>query len=91
MTLDEAIGLLQGLTALQIRAFVRSRLTACEAEQYDALAHGVSYEVLVLVSARALVLHREHSGDTESNYPSSRTPLPEASSRAEPRRCCRTH
>ncbi len=91
MTLDEAIGLLQGLTAFQIRAFVRSRLTACEAEEYDALARGVSYDVLVLVSARALVMHREPFGDSEFIYPSSGTPLPETSSRGEPRRCCRSH
>jgi len=91
MTFEEAIGLVQGLTAFQIRVFVRARLTACEAQQYDALARGVSYDVLVLVSARALVMHREPFGDAESIYPSSGAPLPEMSSRGEPRRCCRSH
>jgi hypothetical protein len=54
MKLDEAMLLLQGLTAPEIRDFVRARLAPTEANNFDVLSENVSHEVLLLVSARAL-------------------------------------
>jgi hypothetical protein len=54
MKLDEAMLLLQGLTAPEIRDFVRARLAPTEADNFDVLSENVSHEVLLLVSARAL-------------------------------------
>lgn len=54
MRLDEAMTLLQGLTADEIRNLMRSRLTPNDAETFEVLIENVSHDVLVLVSARAL-------------------------------------
>jgi hypothetical protein len=54
MKLDDAILLLQGLSAREIREFVRARLPPPEAEGFDVLIRNVSRDVLVLVSARVL-------------------------------------
>jgi hypothetical protein len=54
MRLDQAMMLLQGLTASEIREYMRTRLPPREAETFDVLIENVSHEVLLLVSARAL-------------------------------------
>jgi hypothetical protein len=54
MRLDEAMTLLEGLTAREIREFMRARLSPSEAEAFETLIESVSRDVLLLVSARAL-------------------------------------
>jgi hypothetical protein len=54
MKLDDAILLLEGLSAREIRDFMRARLAPTDADNYDVLIRNVSRDVLVLVSARAL-------------------------------------
>ena len=54
MKLEEAMKLLQGLNAGEIREFMRARLAPDEAHSFDILIENVSHDVLLLVSARAL-------------------------------------
>jgi hypothetical protein len=54
MKLDEAMLLLKGLTAPEIRDFMHARLAPTEADTFDVQIANVSHEVLLLVSARAL-------------------------------------
>lgn len=61
MTLDEAMTRLRGLTTREIREFMRPHLSAREAESFEVLVQNVSYEVLLLVSARALTRLAERS------------------------------
>jgi hypothetical protein len=54
-TIEEALALVAGLTSEQIRAFMATQLASQEAVSFETMTAGVSHEVLVLVSARALV------------------------------------
>ncbi len=60
MTMDDAMALLQGLTAQQVRTLVLTRLTHEEAAQYDVMTRAVSYDVLLLVSARTILRQGRH-------------------------------
>jgi len=55
---DEAMGLLRGLSANEIRAHLRAKLNPKEADSFDVLTANVSHEVLLFVSARALTRMR---------------------------------
>jgi hypothetical protein len=59
------MALLEGMTAREIRDFIRARLDPREADRFDALVENVSHEVLLLVSARALT--RTNGGGRISN------------------------
>jgi hypothetical protein len=60
MKLDEAMLLLEGLSAREIRDFMRARLPPTDADNYDMVIKNLSRDVLVLVSARALTRLAAH-------------------------------
>ncbi|MDP9037130.1 MAG: hypothetical protein M3O50_20215 [Myxococcota bacterium] len=60
MTMEDAMALLQGLTTQQMRTLVLTRLTHDEAARYDVLTRAVSYDVLLLVSARTILRQGRH-------------------------------
>ncbi|MCL2449581.1 MAG: hypothetical protein FWD17_11595 [Polyangiaceae bacterium] len=55
MRLDQAMTLLRGLSSREIRELIRARLAPGDVDNFDALLQNVSHDVLLLVSARALM------------------------------------
>ncbi len=68
MTIEDAMALLQGLTAQQIRTLVLIRLTHEEALGYDLMTRDVSYDVLLLVSARTILRQGRSQGHQSTNH-----------------------
>jgi hypothetical protein len=62
MTFDEAWTLLHELPSREVRSFMRSQLAPADADRFDVFTEHVSYEVLLLASARALVRLRAIRG-----------------------------